>query len=299
MIKFDLVGNVYGDMEVISIDEFETEHSKERFGKKATMWHVKCTKCGYETAMRKCDLDGITKRGASGCNRCFGENILGNTYGRLTVIDFPISRKGQREWLCECSCDKHTQLRVSYCGLRRGNSQSCGCIRGEKLANWNKENRPYNPNRDSNSRLYNIWQGIKGRCSNPNLYAYKYYGGKGVKICDEWREWKNFKEWALNNGYQEDLTIDRIDVDGDYEPSNCRWATMQVQCNNRTHNHYITYDGRTQSLSDWCRELNLDYDRTKQRINACGMTPEQAFTLPKYYTQKYCHNDASERANIS
>ena len=295
MIKFNLVGNVYGDMKVISIDELATESSRERFGKKATMWKAQCLKCGYEVSMRKCDLDGIVKRNASGCNRCFGNNILGNTYGRLTVIDFPISRNGQREWLCECNCDKHTKLRVSYVQLRTGNTQSCGCIRIEKLIDWNHANRKYDPNCDSNSRLYGIWTNLKRRCLNPNLKEYKYYGGKGVKVCDEWYEWELFKNWALSNGYKEDLTIDRIDVNGNYEPSNCRWVTMDVQANNKSNNKYIAYQGRTQSLADWCKELDLDYDRTKQRINACNMTTEQAFELPKYYTQKECNNKVSKR----
>ena len=298
MIKFNLVGNVYGDMEVISIDEVATEASRERFGKKATMWKARCIKCGYEVSMRKCDLDGIVKRKSSGCNRCFGENILGKTYGRLKVIDFPISHNGQREWLCECSCDKHTQLRVPYVYLRTGNTQSCGCVRIEKLVDWNHENRKYNPNRDSNTRLYNIWTCMKSRCYNKNNQAYKYYGDRGITICDEWNDWKQFKEWALNNGYQDDLTIDRIDNDGNYDPSNCRWVDMRTQCNNRGATKHITYQGRTQSLADWCRELDLDYCRTKARLNACNMTPEQAFELPKYYTQKECDNKVSERNKV-
>lgn len=101
---------------------------------------------------------------------------------------------------------------------------------------------------------------------------------------------KSLNNGLYPNGYQDTLTIDRIDTNGNYEPNNCRWVDTIVQANNKTTNKYIAFNNKTQSLAEWCRELNLDYDRTKQRINACNMTPKQAFTLPKYYTQKYNGN---------
>jgi hypothetical protein len=215
-------------------------------------------------------------------------DMIGMRFGRLIVQSYSHSKKNEGRagykhyYNCICDCGN------TYVGernaLRFHNTESCGCIHSETLIKRNQETASHNGDSKEYQRLYNIWYSMRNRCDSLSNKDYRYYGGKGVKVCNEWYEWENFKQWALGNGYEEDLTIDRIDVDGDYKPSNCRWVTMQVQANNKTVNHYITYDGRTQSLSDWCRELNLDYDRTKQRINACGMTPEQAFTLPKYYT---------------
>lgn len=131
----------------------------------------------------------------------------------------------------------------------------------------------------SNSRLYGIWECMKYRCSNPNRSEYPNYGGRGIIVCDEWRNnFRNFYDWAMCNGYDESLTIDRIDVNGNYEPDNCRWADVKTQANNTTRCIYITYQEKTQTLTQWCEELNLPYDtiRTRLRRNA-NITPERLF----------------------
>lgn len=126
-------------------------------------------------------------------------------------------------------------------------------------------------------RLQNIYVNLKQRCYNPKSTFYKNYGGRGITVCDEWlnsemydgrstKGWIAFKTWALSNGYADDLTIDRIDNNKGYCPENCHWVTMKTQQNNRRSNRLITYKGKTQSLADWCRELNLNYDITKCRI---------------------------------
>lgn len=135
---------------------------------------------------------------------------------------------------------------------------------------------------DGYKRLYTIYSGMKNRCYTKSHKKYNLYGGRGICICDEWlNSFKEFKDWTLANGYSDELTIDRIDYNGNYEPSNCRWVTMKEQPNNTSKNKYLTYKGRTQTLSQWCDELNLDYFRTKARLNTCHMTVEQAFELPK------------------
>lgn len=137
-------------------------------------------------------------------------------------------------------------------------------------------------------RLQNIYVNLKQRCYNRNSTFYKNYGGRGIVVCDEWlnpemydgrstKGWISFKEWALKNGYNDSLTIDRIDVNKGYEPSNCRWVSMRTQQNNRTNNHLVTYKGRTQSLANWCRELNLNYDTIKCRLNRQHWAVEKAF----------------------
>lgn len=128
------------------------------------------------------------------------------------------------------------------------------------------------------SRLYNIYQGMTKRCYYPDNQNYKYYGGRGIVICNEWKSnFSAFKKWALENGYQDNLTIDRINTNGNYEPSNCRWVSMKEQCNNRTSNHLITYKGKTQNLKQWCEELNLNYGIMESRINRYKWSIEKAF----------------------
>ena len=144
---------------------------------------------------------------------------------------------------------------------------------------------------EKRTRLNNIFRGMKYRCYNPNCKDYKRYGGRGITICDEWLNpehaknahnstigFQTFKKWALENGYAENLTIDRIDVNKCYSPENCRWVSIKVQCNNRRNNLYITYKGKTQSLADWCRELNLNYDKVQSKISRCGWSVKKAFT---------------------
>lgn len=189
-----------------------------------------------------------------------------------------------------CLCDCGNMCIVERQSLKYGNTRSCGCLHSRQLISRNKETASRNGDSVKYERLYDIWGAMFQRCTNPNSKSYKYYGSKSIKICDEWHDWERFKQWALSNGYQDTLTIDRIDTNGNYEPSNCRWVDTIVQANNKTTNKYITFNDKTQSLAEWCRELNLDYNRTKQRINACNMTPEQAFTLPKYYAQRHSGN---------
>lgn len=136
-------------------------------------------------------------------------------------------------------------------------------------------------------RLQNIYVNLKQRCYNPKSTFYKNYGGRGITVCDEWlnsemydgrstKGWIAFKNWALSNGYADDLTIDRIDNSKGYCPENCHWVTMRTQQNNRRSNRLITYKGKTQSLVNWCRELNLNYDTIKCRIRR-NWTVEKAF----------------------
>lgn len=131
------------------------------------------------------------------------------------------------------------------------------------------------------TRLYGIWCNMKSRCTNPKTDHYALYGGKGIKVCDEWmNSFVSFMEWSMSNGYDNKLTIDRIDPDGDYTPSNCRWTTQKVQCNHFSRNRMISYKGKTQSLSMWCDELKLSYSMIKQRLNK-GMSVKDAFEKPK------------------
>ena len=129
-------------------------------------------------------------------------------------------------------------------------------------------------------RLYSIWRKMHFRCESESHKEYWNYGGRGIKVCEEWNSFVNFCVWAMGNGYQDDLTIDRIDNDGNYEPSNCRWATQETQCNNRRVNVLITVDGETKTAAQWGRLMNVDPRLICKRIKR-GWTPEKAIQPPK------------------
>ena len=141
----------------------------------------------------------------------------------------------------------------------------------------------------TNSRLSRIYDNMKKRCYSTTNPSYKDYGGRGITICSEWlnsekvhnknatKGWIAFQYWAMTNGYNSTLTLDRIDNSKGYSPSNCRWVSMETQCNNKRSNHCITYNGQTKTLAEWCKTLNLSYDRTKQRINKLKWSTQKAF----------------------
>ena len=153
-------------------------------------------------------------------------NEVGNKYGKLTVIRYDHSRQGNTYWLCQCDCGMTTVARGN--ALRTGHTKSCGCVgRSTRFPSKHGESH------DHKTRLYNIWVHMRNRCNNPNREAYKWYGGKGVKVCEEWNEYSNFKEWAMANGYDDGMTIDRIDATKDYCPSNCRWLSKSDNSKHR------------------------------------------------------------------
>ena len=136
------------------------------------------------------------------------------------------------------------------------------------------------------SRLYGIYAGMKERCSNPCHCAYQNYGGRGISYCEEWQDFQVFKAWAESNGYSDNLTLDRIDVNGNYEPSNCRWITLKEQQNNRTNNHLIEYNGDLKTLQQWGEIFNIKWTTLYKRLQS-GWDIEKALTTPvRKYNKK-------------
>ena len=180
-------------------------------------------------------------------------DLTGKKFGRMTVIS--LNSKGKRtKWNCICDCGKK-KIVDSY-HLRKGKIVSCGCYSRETLKYYSITHG------DSKSRLYNIWCGMKGRCYSKTNTTYKNYGGRGITICEEWlNNFENFKEWSLKNGYNEKLTIDRIDVDGNYEPSNCRWATPYMQSNNTRNNVCLKYNNINYTAKELSDLLNINYKK--------------------------------------
>lgn len=279
----DLTGKQFGDLVVLGLNEEETEKTKIKYNKRILTWNCQCSKCGNLSTKHGCDLKKYVRKNQSGCVRCHGIWLVGQKFGRLTVIeDLGCDEKSDRKLRCKCDCGN--EVIVSQILLRTGNTQSCGCLQSELTAQRNKETGCWNGDSTNPKyeRLYRIWGAMRNRCDSPLNIHYNLYGGKGIKVCDEWYNWFIFKDWALSHGYQDDLTIDRIDGNGNYEPSNCRWATVTEQANNVSTNKLLTYQGRTQTLAQWCDELNLDYFRTKARLNSCDYTVEEAFEFDRY-----------------
>ena len=149
-----------------------------------------------------------------------------------------------------------------------------------------------------NKRLRQIYSDMKQRCYNPKCRAYKDYGGRGITVCDEWRNSsKTFYEWAFSHGYRDDLTIDRINVDKGYSPDNCRWATRKEQAANKrafkSNSHIVIYKGEKDTLINWCKKLNLNYRTVLDRLNARQWTVEQAFETESEH--KFARNHFSGR----
>lgn len=199
-------------------------------------------------------------------------DLTGEKFGRLTAIetDKKSIGSGSRYWICKCTCGK--QISVKTASLTTGKTKSCGCLRRKPLKHG-----------EYNTRLYKIWNSMKERCNNSTNPVNKNYGGRGIKVCEEWQNYIPFRDWALSNGYREDLSIDRIDVNGNYEPNNCRWADNFVQANNTRKNVNITWNSETHSLSVWGRikPNGLDYETLRSRLRQ-GWDVEKAFTIPKH-----------------
>lgn len=162
-------------------------------------------------------------------------NLIGQKFGRLTAVEFcgVVNRKAR--WKCVCDCGLTVIATAN--NLRNGNTKSCGCLRRETASSRGKANTVHGNSHDNRTRLYSIWCGMRQRCSNPNHHAYYLYGKKGVRLCSEWEDFLNFKAWALSHGYADNLSIDRIDHNGGYDPNNCRWITISENVARANKNH--------------------------------------------------------------
>lgn len=195
-------------------------------------------------------------------------DLTGKQFGRLTVLcKNGKSKAGHTLWKCKCECGNVTT--VFGCNLTKGVTNSCGCFRKEKPTKHGM----------THTRIRRIWSTMKQRCYNDNNIGYKNYGKRGIVVCDEWKnDFQAFYEWSMANGYTEEMSIDRIDVNGNYEPSNCRWVSMKEQQNNRTDNHYITHNGETHTMSEWADIVGIPYGTLNSRINTLHWSIERALT---------------------
>ena len=198
--------------------------------------------------------------------RKLANDLTGKKFGKLEVIGVHDTGNRKTYYVCQCDCGNVKVVRAD--SLISGATKSCGCIKKEQ----DKINLSANhKHKMSGTRIYETWQDMKRRCYNKQNARYDRYGGRGITVCDEWlNNFQSFYDWAISNGYSDDLTIDRIDNDGNYEPSNCRWSTAKEQCNNRGSNINITIGNATKSLMCWCEIFNVDYKKVYARYKRNG-----------------------------
>lgn len=199
------------------------------------------------------------------------EDLTGKKFNKLTVLERVCKENTkQTYWICRCECGKETITTSAH--LKNGHTKSCGCIQKEVVKKY------FTTHNMTNTKLYKVWRAIIDRTEYSSNKRYKNYGDRGIKMCKEWRkDFKNFYNWAINNGYKEGLTIDRINVNGDYEPNNCRWVTWEEQENNRTNNHYITYKVETHTMKQWSEILGIKYSTLSNRLNSYNWDIERCF----------------------
>lgn len=199
------------------------------------------------------------------------KDLHGKRFGKLTVSEFAYVKSGNAWWVCQCDCGNTKVIRAG--SLLSGGITSCGCLK----------KRPFHKTHGlSQHRLYSIYKDMGRRCNDPKNKSYSQYGGIGIKVCKEWsgaENFLNFYNWAMSHGYDEALTLDRIDCNGDYCPENCRWADVETQANNKRNNDNITINGVTKSKAQWAREYGISYRTICSRLNH-GVDPVLAVTTP-------------------
>ena len=255
-IKPLITGERFGNLTVIGFDHVDKH--------RASCWLCECD-CGKQVVVTRHSLiSGKTK--SCGCQKRGPamEDITGKRFGRLTVIRFDHTDQYRNSyWLCECDCGNKTL--VTRGGLISGNTTSCGCYNKERVSEASTIHG------FSRTLLYKVWRDIRTRCENPNSTAYHRYGGRGIEMCDEWKMFEKFKDWAIKSGYSKDLTIDRINNDVGYNPDNCRWVDWKTQGNNRSTNRNIEFNGHMHTIAEWARILGVNDSTLRSRISRNDM----------------------------
>lgn len=215
-------------------------------------------------------------------------DLTGKRFNNLTVISrVENTESGAIKWNCLCDCGNYTIVRGD--NLKSNSVKSCGCL--------NKKPAYNRIHGESKTTLYRKWQSMKRRCYDKNASNYKNYGARGIKVCDEWKnDFLAFKKWVLETRTDEALTIERIDVNGDYCPENCIWLDKKGQSNNRRNCLMYTYNGKTQNLMQWCEELGLDYKLVYERLKRDNWSFEKAISTP-VITDGYAMRIGKEKRN--
>lgn len=204
------------------------------------------------------------------------DDLTHKRFGQLVVLSQAGRNKyGHLVWLCQCDCGNRKIVDGQH--LRHGNTRSCGCM--ESLNRKNFGTRSIRTHEASETPLYKAWMRMKVRCNNQNSDHWNDYGGRGISVCAEWNHsFEAFQKWALENGWRQDLTLDRIDVNGNYEPSNCRWITNAEQQCNKRNNRWYTFNGKTQLIPAWAKEFGVTDSMIRSRIQK-GANPVEVLRM--------------------
>jgi hypothetical protein len=205
--------------------------------------------------------------------------LFGKRFGKLTAIEIVGKTKnGSYLWRCKCECGNEAV--ASSANLMNGHTKSCGCLRADRCREI------FSTHGLEHTRIYGIWSDMKNRCQNKRNIEYHRYGGRGISICDEWKDDViAFFDWAMANGYREGLTLDRRDNEGNYDPSNCRWVDRKTQQNNRRNSIYITVNGVTLPCAEWARRTGIPKNTIRNRL-IMGWSAAEAVTRPVLKKQK-------------
>lgn len=199
------------------------------------------------------------------------KDLTGNTYGKLLVLERSGSDKHRNAlWKCVCACGN--VVVISGRSLRTGHTRSCGCSTGEFISDAKSTTKKISL---QYPRIYSIWCHMRRRCNDPKDKRYQRYGGRGITICDEWNDFAVFLIWALENGYSDELEIDRINNDGNYEPENCRWTTDIVQARNKGNCIYQQIDGKTMTLSEIAEQYHMNKSTIYHRYHVQKLRNEE------------------------
>ncbi|GGB41440.1 hypothetical protein GCM10011409_18710 [Lentibacillus populi] len=200
---------------------------------------------------------------------------IGERFGKLTVLREVDRKHGRQHYLCKCDCGNEKVVMKG--NLFGGQVRSCGCLK--------KDNHQNITHGQKGTRLYRIWSGMKTRCLNKKDKAFPKYGGRGIRICEQWIEFNGFYEWAKSSGYKDDLTLERKDVNGDYNSSNCKWIPLSDQAKNRTNTPYLTYAREIKTLKEWSEETGIEYSTLHARLKR-GWSEERTLSTPSLIKRK-------------
>lgn len=259
----DLSGNKFNMLSALS-------YSGKRKGN--ILWNCKC-ECGNKTTATSYELTHGAKK-SCGCLRTatrVSMDFIGYENEDIIVTSLSDEKSGdERLWNYRCKhCGKEN--RSTKGNIRRGMA-TCKCIHYKRVSEGESL-------RGRNTKIYSIWCGMKDRCFNPNSKAYKYYGGRGITVCDEWKtDFELFYDWSIKNGYKDDFSIERKNVNGNYCPENCEWIPFEKQARNKRNTLYIEINGETKRLKEWCEIYGANYKVVYQRIYRSGIEPLEALT---------------------
>lgn len=209
------------------------------------------------------------------------EEWVGKKFGKLTVIGFErhISKSGEKSWRWKVKCECGTEKTMEPWSVLSGRYVSCGCVR----LSVGKKNKTHG---EAKTRLYMIWGRMNERCSSTDE-RYKRYQGRGIEVCEEWKKYETFAAWAYSNGYEDGLSIERVDNDGNYCPENCKWIKRGLQARNRNTTFWVEYDGRKMSLAEACELAGMPYKTVFARIKDMGWSFDDAISIPINTTRKW------------